>query len=416
MHKVVITGIGVTVKNHQDPHTLFATLESGQSLIADDHILKEMGIEGVASSRISDEEVTQLQSRYTSLDQTRVAPSGFAGFDALTKSVKDADLNPDQLRQAGLYFGTNKILPTVDLVHQLAQQKAASEKLPYQSPESVDYYNPQTVVADMVEYFEIGGPVTSCADACAAGASSLISGFRQVSRGALDIALCGAADFGTQPVMQLLFKNIGALNQAQLFNCASEVSRPFDSNRAGVVLADGAAFVVLESEASAKQRGASIYAYVCGAHRCTESYKMTSTEPSGKFYAECMQAALEKSCVSAEDIDHISAHGTSTKSNDSAESRAIEQVFGSHTPVTSTKSALGHSLAGSGAIEVVLSALSIKNQVMLPTLNFESLGDDDAKVSVVKSATPKAINYLLSNSFGFGGVNTSIVLARDSAC
>ncbi|NMR24269.1 beta-ketoacyl-[acyl-carrier-protein] synthase family protein [Pseudoalteromonas sp. NEC-BIFX-2020_015] len=412
MHKVVITGIGMTVSEHRNPHTLFATLKSGQSLIKEDQALAAMGIHGVASSRISEQEVTYLQQQYAFLQQSKIAPSGFIGFDALSQSIVDAGLDKGQIRQAGLYFGTNKTLPTTALLHQLAGPNRATSQL----NESTAYYNPQTVFADMVKHFGIAGPHASCADACAAGASSVISGYREIASGALDIAMCGAADFGTQPVMQLLFKKIGALNQGHSFTDSSAVSRPFDRDRAGVVLADGAAFVVIESETSALRRGAKIYAYISGAYRCTESYKMTSTEPSGKYYAECMETALAKSGVAAGDIDHISAHGTSTKSNDSAESLAIAKVFGSTTAVTSTKSALGHSLAGSGAIEVVLSALSLKNQVMLPTLNFSALSNDDGEINVVTKATAKKMNYILSNSFGFGGVNTSIVLARESRC
>ncbi|MCP4989755.1 MAG: beta-ketoacyl-[acyl-carrier-protein] synthase family protein [Colwellia sp.] len=419
MRDVVITGISVCVPQHQNPHHLFDTLQRGQSLISFDERLSEMGIGGVASSAISDEEIVRLKANYPCLDSSKICPSGYAAFSTFNESIKDSGLGFNALNQAGLFFGTNKTLLSKPLLHSLNNHldtSSSSLSLIDTVNEEVEFYNPQAVIAEMARAHEIDGPIASCADACAAGATSIISGYRRIAHNEIDVAVCGAADFGTQPLMQLIFKNIGALNKTSQIGDATQISRPFDKGRSGVVLADGAAFVVLEEEASARKRGATIYAKIKGAYRCTESHKMTSTDPSGVHYADVMLEALKDAGLHPDQIDHINAHGTSTKSNDQAESQAIATVFGEKVKVTSTKSALGHSLAGSGAVEAVLSVLSLQKQIMLPTLNHTNCDDDDGSINIVNTSTEAPINYMLSNSFGFGGVNTCLVFAKEVKC
>ncbi|RYD90600.1 MAG: beta-ketoacyl-[acyl-carrier-protein] synthase family protein, partial [Sphingobacteriales bacterium] len=161
-------------------------------------------------------------------------------------------------------------------------------------------------------------------------------------------------------------------------------------------------------------RGAKILGYISGFSKHTEAWRITSSRQDGSDYARCMRDAITDAGLSLEDIDHINAHGTSTEQNDSCESMAIKKLFASRAasiPVTSNKSAIGHSLAASGAIEAAMSILSLHHQMLLPTLNYQAPDDDTAGIDVVKTATAAPIRHVLSNSFGFGGENSALVMS-----
>jgi 3-oxoacyl-[acyl-carrier-protein] synthase II len=251
-------------------------------------------------------------------------------------------------------------------------------------------------------------------DACAAGGMAIGSAMRHIRHGELDVALAGAAEAMCNYVPMVGFGILGALC-GELSGPPHTLSRPFDKDRSGFIMGEGSAFLVLESEEHARRRGAAVLARVSGFARQAEAWRMTSSPAGGASYARCMRAALDDAGLAPKDIDHVNAHGTSTVNNDACEAAAIRSVYGERAeqlPVTSNKSALGHSLAASGALEAVLSVLSLARQQLLPTLNFREADAATAGIAVVRETRAAALRHVASHSFGFGGENCVLVFSR----
>jgi 3-oxoacyl-[acyl-carrier-protein] synthase II len=193
-------------------------------------------------------------------------------------------------------------------------------------------------------------------------------------------------------------------------------SRPFDADRDGFVIAEGAAFLLLESLERATGRGARIYGEVAGYGRNSDAYHITAPSPGGTGAATCMQLALDDAGLTTADIGHVNAHGTSTPLNDAAESEALHKVFGDNPPpVTSSKGVLGHMIGGAGAAEAVIALLSIGEGIVPPTANLERIGDDIGLDVVAGEARQIGSRPALSNSFGFGGHNATLVLTATAS-
>ncbi len=249
------------------------------------------------------------------------------------------------------------------------------------------------------------GPSEAVVTACAAGTHAVGAAARLVASGRCDVAIGGGSEASIQEVAIGAFTNMTALS-------TSGVSRPFDVRRDGFVIAEGAAALVLEDMERAIERGARIYAEVLGAASTADAHHITAPDPQGAGAVACMELALEDARLSASDIGHINAHGTSTPLNDLAEARAIHKVFGAPgPPVTSAKGLLGHGLGAAGAIEAVASVLSIFHETIPPTAGLEQL-DPEIGLDVV-AGEPRAFPAapVISNSFGFGGHNGCLVLA-----
>jgi 3-oxoacyl-[acyl-carrier-protein] synthase II len=249
------------------------------------------------------------------------------------------------------------------------------------------------------------GPSETITTACAAGAHSIGHAARLVASGRCDVALGGAAEAGMTPVGMAAFSNMTALS-------TSGHSRPFDIRRDGFVITEGAGALVLEAWDHAVARGAHIYGALAGSASTADAHHITAPIPGGSGAAACMTLAMEDAVVGLDQIGHINAHGTSTPLNDKAEADAITKVFGaSSPPVTSTKGITGHGLGASGAIEAVAVVLSMDQRLIPPTSGYEE-PDPDIHLDVVAgSARPWDPAPVLSNSFGFGGHNGSLVIA-----
>jgi 3-oxoacyl-[acyl-carrier-protein] synthase II len=223
------------------------------------------------------------------------------------------------------------------------------------------------------------------------------------------VVLAGGTEFPITPITIAAFARMGALSSRH--DHPQGASRPFDAERDGFVIAEGAGFLVLESLEKALARRARIYGEVAGYGRNSDAYHITAPSPGGTGAAACMQQAIDDAGVSPSEIGHINAHGTSTELNDASEAEAIRKVFGDDPPpVTSNKGSMGHMIAGAGAAEAVASLLSIRDGIVPPTANLERVGDDIG-LDVV-SGDPRKIGAkaVVSNSFGFGGHNASLVL------
>jgi 3-oxoacyl-[acyl-carrier-protein] synthase II len=247
------------------------------------------------------------------------------------------------------------------------------------------------------------------ATACAAGAHGIGEGARLLRDGSADVVVAGGTEAAVTQITVAAFARMGALSGRN--DDPQHASRPFDVGRDGFVIGEGAAFMILERLERARSRGAHIYGEVLGYGRNDDAHHVTAPSPGGAGAAACMQLALDDAGLSPAAIGHVNAHGTSTPLNDAAEAEAIRKVFGDDAPpVTSVKGVTGHTIGAAGAVEAIASVLSMRDGVVPPTANHEQRGDD-IDVDVV-AGTPREIGSrpVLSNSFGFGGHNVTLVL------
>jgi 3-oxoacyl-(acyl-carrier-protein) synthase len=258
------------------------------------------------------------------------------------------------------------------------------------------------------------GPLNAPSTACAAGTQSVGEASELIRSGRSDMVITGGVESVLQDYALAGFEAMNALASLDYNDNPEAASRPFDANRSGFVFSEGCGIVIIESLAHALKRGARIYGEVLGHASASDAYHIAALDPDGGGAMRAMRWALEDAHVHPEDIQYINAHGTSTKANDAMETMAIKRVFGEHAynlAVSSTKSMIGHALAGSGAIEIIACALSLFEQVVHPTINYET-PDPECDLDYVPNTARdmKGLRYILSNSFGLGGQNASIVL------
>ncbi|GAC1315885.1 MAG: hypothetical protein NVSMB16_12900 [Acidimicrobiales bacterium] len=253
------------------------------------------------------------------------------------------------------------------------------------------------------------GPNFAVVTACAAGTNAIGEATRLLRNGEADVVIAGGAESSVTPVGLAAFNRMGALSRRK--DDPAHASRPFDKDRDGFVMGEGAGFLVLETWERATARGARIYGGVAGYGRNSDAYHITAPSPGGEGAVRCMELALEDAGISAGEVGHVNAHGTSTPLNDAAEAQAVVKVFGtSPPPVSSVKGATGHLIGAAGAVEAIASLLAMAKGSVFPTTNHIEC-DPDLTIDVVHGA-PRAVPAApaLSNSFGFGGHNASLVL------
>ena len=273
-----------------------------------------------------------------------------------------------------------------------------------------------SVANKLAETFGTKGSPISLSTACASGATAIQLGVEAIRRGETDAALCVATDGSVNPEAVIRFSLLSALSTQN--NPPQAASKPFSKNRDGFVMAEGAGTLVLESYDAAVARGARILGVVAGCGELTDSFHRTRSSPDGKPAIGCVLKTLTDAGMEPDQIDHINAHGTSTPENDKMEYLATNAVFGEHTskiPVTSNKSAVGHTISAAGAVEAIFSLLTLEHQRIPPTLNYDN-PDPAIPFDVVGNKSRDArVTAVMSNSFGFGGQNASLILTGEPA-
>ncbi|MEP6808952.1 MAG: beta-ketoacyl-[acyl-carrier-protein] synthase family protein [Chthoniobacterales bacterium] len=268
------------------------------------------------------------------------------------------------------------------------------------SPSWIANYTPQKAIMDAQEACGMTAPCQVIANACASGTNAIGHAFHCIRAGRYQRVLCGGYD----AISELVFVGFDSLQAATPEKC-----RPFDRGRTGLALGEGAAVLALENFAVAEARGATILGEVVGYGLSTDNHHLTQPNPSGSGARQAMERALASARIPATEIDYINAHGTATPFNDAAEGRAIAEMFG-RVPVSSTKSMMGHSLGAAGAIEAVVSLLALRGQFLPPNLHFREADPGLDLGIVANTSRPATLETVLSNSFGFGGTNATIIL------
>ncbi|MEY6431024.1 beta-ketoacyl-ACP synthase II [Thioalkalicoccus limnaeus] len=269
------------------------------------------------------------------------------------------------------------------------------------------------VAGDLSIKYGLKGPNYSIVSACSTGSHNIGEAALMIRHGIVDVMVAGGAEMGTTPV------GLGGFAAARALSTRNDdpegASRPFDKDRDGFVLSDGAGVVVLEEYEMAKARGAKIYAELVGLGMNSDAYHMTAPSENGEGACDCMLLAIKDAGLDVTDIDYVNAHGTSTPAGDIAETRAIKAAFGDHAyqlAVSSTKSMTGHMLGAAGSAEAIFSILAIRDQVAPPTINYQTPDPDCDLDYVPNTAREMRLDVVLSNSFGFGGTNGTLVFRR----
>ncbi len=368
-----------------------------------------LGVNALWSALLKD--VAPESKRIAPFDSSHIGgPKELRRFDPFTLyALMAAD---EAWRQSGLkgpLLDAGSIVTTGigGLQTVIEQLRVLNEKGPDRvSPFMVPMMMPNAATAAVSMRFGLGGPCETVTTACAAGTHAIGNAARLVATGRSTVAVAGGAEAVMVQIAEAGFANMTALSN-------TEFSRPFDVDRDGFVMGEGAGILILEEWEHAKARGATIYAEVLGAASTADAHHITAPDPTGLGAIRCMELALADAEVAISEVSHINAHGTSTPLNDLAESVAMHKVFGDHVPpVTSIKGHLGHSLAAAGALEGVASVLTLVNQVIPPTAG-TTVVDPAVELDVVIGAPRNAdVEVVLSNSFGFGGHNGSVVFRR----
>jgi 3-oxoacyl-[acyl-carrier-protein] synthase II len=272
---------------------------------------------------------------------------------------------------------------------------------------------PHTTAGHLAEYFDLRGPNYNCLTACAASSQAIGEAVELIRRGDADIVLSGGSHSMIHPFGVTGFNLLTALSTRN--DEPTKASRPFDALRDGFVLGEGAGMVVLEELEHARRRKAHIYAEITGYGLSADAFRITDSHPEGRGAIACMADAIRDAGLRPEDIGYINAHGTSTQVNDRVETLAIKKVFGEYAyrvPISSSKSMLGHLIAAAGVVELITCVLAIRHGVLPPTINYEHPDPECDLDYIPNVARQQQVEHVLSNSFGFGGQNVSLVVSR----
>lgn len=329
-----------------------------------------------------------------------------------TMAVEDAGLSiaPGQGDRIGCLLGVGLGgLSTIERNYDSLLRSGPERVSPFMVPMLV----PNIAAGQIAMRFGLRGPNSCVSTACAAGTHAVGDAYRLIQRGEADVMLTGGCEAGVTPLSLAGFAKMKALSTRNA--APHRASRPFDKDRDGFVMGEGGGMLVLEELEQAKQRGASIYAEIVGYGMSADAFHVTQPDPEARGVSLCMQRALGDAALAPSAIDYINAHGTSTPYNDRCETLAVRHVFGDHADrlaISSTKSMTGHLFGGAGGIESVFTVLTVAQDVMPPTINYE-IKDADCDLDYVPNyARYTPVQVAMSNSFGFGGTNASIIFAK----
>ena len=409
LHRVVITGLGAITPIGNDVESYLQGLQSGLN-----------GVDQITLFDASSH-ACKFAAEVKSFDPTgKLEPKESKRWDRFSKfgviAAKEAlnhsglIIDESNASKIGVIIGSGVGgLLTMETQAHVLNNKGPSRVSPFTVPMMIP--NMATGLAAIA--LGAKGPSSSVSTACAAGSNAIGDAFRLLQLGKADAMVCGGAEASITPLGVAGFASAKALSFRN--EDPSTASRPFDSQRDGFVIGEGAGVLILETLEHAKKRDAIIYAEIMGYGTTCDAHHITSPTPGGVGGSEAMKLALIDGKINPEEVDYINAHGTSTPANDSNETSAIKTALGSYAyqvPISSTKSMTGHLLGGSGGIEAVACVLAIKHEIIPPTINYANPDPNCDLDYVPNQAREKKLGVVLSNSFGFGGHNVCLAFRK----
>jgi len=407
--RIVITGIGVVTPIGIGKRTFWEAVCQGKNGI---HKISAFDTTGFASQIAGEVRDFDPAKFFSAKDIKRTDKFVQFAMVASRYAVEDLNLNLDSVDKDrfGVLIGSGiGGMLTIEREHKVLLEKGPSRMSPFFIPMLIVNMASAKVSMDL----GLKGPNTAVATACATGTHAIGDAFKIIQRNDADFMLCGGAEAAISP---LAFGGFCAARSLSRRNDEPEkASRPFDKERDGFIMSEGAGVVILEEYEHARARGAHMYAEIIGYAMSGDAYHMTAPDPEARGAILCMKNCLEDAGLKPQQVDYINAHGTSTLLNDKVETKAIKDIFGKHAyklAVSSTKSMIGHMLGAAGGVECAATALAIDNGILPPTTNYE-VPDPECDLDYVPNKARKAnINVALSNSLGFGGHNCTIALRK----
>ncbi len=421
--RVVVTGIGWVTPLGAEIESVWKALLEGRSGVGYITLFDASNYQTKIAAEVRDWDVSDVGE-----DPRRWKHQGrhtrFA-VGAATKAFRDAGLpdRPPEPTRFGVYLGSGEGQQDFDRFSRMMADALRGGEfdiaqftktgLEILDPVAELEQEPNMPAAHLASLFNAQGPNANCLTACAASSQAIGEAAEMIRRGDVDVMLSGGAHSMIHPFGLTGFNLLTALSTRN--DEPARASRPFDRDRDGFVLAEGAAMLILEDLEHARTRDARIYAELTGYGSTADAFRITDTHPEGRGAASCMQMALADAALDPADVHYINAHGTSTAVNDKVETLAIKKVFGEHArrlPVSSTKSMMGHLIAAAGATEAIICLLAIRDNVLPPTTNYETPDPDCDLDYVPNQARQSRCEHALSNSFGFGGQNITLAFSR----
>ena len=408
MKRVVITGMGTINPIGHNVNETWESIKNKECGIQEISLIDsstyktkfDAEIKNYDPNEFFDPKTAKRNDRYTQL-----------GMIAAREAVKDSGITPENsdYSRIGTYFSSGiGGLTTIQEQCKIYFEKGNTRVSPLFIPMGISNMAAGTIA---IEY-GFKGESMSIVTACASSAHAIGEAYRAIQLGAEDIILAGGSEAAINEVAMGGFENMKALTHATELDRASI---PFDAERSGFVMGEGAGAIILEELEHAKARGAKIYAELIGYGSTTDAYHITSPSPEGEGGANAMARALRNANIKPEEVDYINAHGTSTHLNDATETKAIKTAFGEHAKklmVSSTKGNTGHLLGGAGVLEAIISVKAINDSLVPPTINYK-VKDEECDLDIVPNEPRKAdIKVAMSNSLGFGGHNATIILRK----
>jgi 3-oxoacyl-[acyl-carrier-protein] synthase II len=407
--RVVITGMGVVTSLGESLDRFWDALCAGQSGVGDLTLFDTTEFRVHFGGQVRDWDPAARFGVKEARHLDRFAQFAMA---AAIGAVNDSgiDFSGLPLEKCGVYIGSGiGGLSEFESQHTIMMQKGPSRISPFVIPKlMVNAASGQVSIR-----WGLKGPCSAVATACASAANAIGDAYRLIQSGHADVMVTGGSEAAITHMGLGGFASMRALSTRN--DDPPRASRPFDRDRDGFILAEGAGILVVEAEEVARRRGARIYAELVGYGMSADGWHITAPDEEGRGAVRAMNACLKDARIDPEDVQYINAHGTSTQLGDLAETRAMKQVFGSYASklqISSTKSQLGHTLGASGGVELVISALAIQNGVLPPTINLDHPGEGCDLDYIPNVAREARVDTVMSNSFGFGGHNASLLIKR----
>ncbi len=402
--RVVITGLGIYSCLGENVLEVTDSLKSGKSGIGIDLVRKEMGYRSALTGII---ETPNLKKKLTRRQRVSMSEQANYAYVSCIEALENAKINDEFLDSnvVGMIFGNDSsakaVMESIDKIREKKDTALLGSGCIFQSMNSTVNMNLSTI-------FRIKGINYTISAACSSGGHAIGSAYNLIRSGMQDTIICG----GAQEVNPLAFGSFDGLGVFSINESDPHLaSRPFDERRDGLIPSGGGATIVLEALDTALKRGAPIIAEVVGYGFSSNGKHISAPDVDGQKKSILM--ALEDASISPENIDYINAHATSTPLGDACEAEAIHSIFNKYnTPVSSTKSMTGHECWMSGASEIIYSIIMMKNNFIAPNINFKKSEESLAKINIIAKTTKKELKTVMSNSFGFGGTNSNIIIKK----